>query len=154
VVHASTTTPVTVSGAAAWADTTLTATITPSSATSKVLVYCFQNMWVQNQTNGIAVTAIGAIRLVRGATTIWSGWNNGTGPIGLGLGPVMVSAIIDDINVYSQFSIGHLDSPATTSPTTYKTQGNNYASPSVAYFQPTGTTANGRSDIILMEIAA
>jgi len=154
VVHASTTTPVTVSGAAAWADTTLTATITPSLVSSKVLVFCYHQIWVQNQTNGTALTAIGAIRLVRGSTTVWSGWNNGTGPIGLGVTPQMVSAVIDNIDQYGQFSIGYLDSPASTAPTTYKTQCNNYASPSVIYCQPSGTTANGRSDIILMEIAA
>jgi hypothetical protein len=123
-------------------DTTLTANITPSSASSKVLV-----LFSQQYRSYRAADAQGVgIRLVRGATTItgygtsdnysaftWSGSTGGA--------------------EYRTVTSGnYLDSPATTSSTTYKIQAcvNNTASNGSFY----GQTGSAVSTIILMEIGA
>jgi hypothetical protein len=88
------------------ADTTLTATITPSSTSSKVLVIVNQNGVSKSAANaGNGVT----ISLLRGATVI-SYPAGGAGYTG--------TAIQNVVSVNATF----LDSPATTSATTYKTQ--------------------------------
>jgi hypothetical protein len=114
-------------------DTGLTATITPQSASSKVLV-CVEQNGLLKVTNDTSIT----LNLFRGATNIakigdeicatGSGATNGVGGNGITV----------------------LDEPATTSATTYKTQffsRNNSATVVVQH-------ASSRSTIILMEISA
>jgi hypothetical protein len=88
-------------------DSTLTATITPSSATSKVLVLVDQNGCFKNQNNsqnGLMLKLLrGATGLIDFATV--SGYTN--------------TALF---NNHGSNSCSYLDSPATTSATTYKTQ--------------------------------
>jgi hypothetical protein len=91
-------------------DTTLTATITPTSASSKILVLVTQH-FRKIRTSGIQGVGL---YLLRGASTIWDGtdqlsWHNFAG---------VTEIQFDDI-----FSVSYVDSPATTSSTTYKTQG-------------------------------
>jgi hypothetical protein len=120
-------------------DTGLTATITPSSASSKILVTISQPIF--NQVNAGSNVQIGAFaKILRGATTIWP------------------STTVDVQYIYIQsntaykelsgvWSYTYLDSPATTSATTYKTQ----------LAMDGGTTMNtntGGSTITLMEIGA
>lgn len=156
VVHASTTTEVAITGVTAWTDTTLTGTITPSSANSKVLILVSQFLYTDNTVNAAALGAIGVAKLVRGTTDIWLPWVNATGPVGVGSSITMVSATIDLIIGIGFQPIAYLDSPATTAATTYKTQGRAHTTNHRVIFQPSaaGGTSNGRSDIILMEIAA
>ena len=123
-------------------DTNLTASITPTLATSKVLVLVSQNMGVYRVTS----VAAAAMRLQRGATTVYdsSGTNNNSA---MKIGATGAS----EVYMTGNFAISFLDSPATTSSTTYKTQGrvqttSNSASVS---FQDGGT-----SSIILLEIGA
>ena len=126
-----TTTTSTSSSSATFIDTTLTATITPSSATSKVLVLVSQN--------GVAKTASGtgvSLTLVRGATTIST------------FG-VLASQGTDAYNETAG-GIGYLDAPATTSATTYKTRMNNYFATGTTYTQ----NNSAMSSIILLEIGA
>jgi hypothetical protein len=78
-----------------YSDTGLTVNITPSLNTSKVFVLC---SLAQNNTSGR-----GSFRLMRGATSIWDQWGN--------------QAQYADVH-----NIIYLDSPATTSSTTYKVQ--------------------------------
>jgi hypothetical protein len=94
-----------------FADTNLTATITPSSATSKVLVLVTHNGCAKS--GGNVDNSIG-LRLLRGATSI---------------------AVLSVADVYTGTTIAlnagaiaanYLDSPATTSATTYKTQWKNF----------------------------
>jgi hypothetical protein len=133
VVEASTTTA-TASTSTSLADTTLTATITPTSASSKVLIIVAQ--WFE-KTPGNVGAAVGTA-LLRGATQLNAG---GTGA-----------------NFYtdssSRFrccvSLLTLDSPATTSATTYKTQFNSNVAGQTVNAQPDGY----RSSIVLMEIGA
>jgi hypothetical protein len=91
-------------------DTTLTATITPTSASSTILVLVTQH-FRKIRTSGIQGVGL---YLLRGATTIWNGtdqlsWHNFAG---------VTEIQFDDI-----FSVSYVDSPSTTSATTYKTQG-------------------------------
>jgi hypothetical protein len=91
-------------------DTTLTATITPTLATSKVLILITQH-FRKSRTSGIQGAGIS---IFRGATNIWNGtdqlsWHNFAG--------------VTDIQFDDIFSVDYVDSPATTSATTYKTQG-------------------------------
>ena len=119
-----------------FADTGLTATITPSSATSKVLVIVSQNGCVKsagNSQNRIA------LRLMRGATNILSVGDY------FGYDGIATEVIGESI------SCNYLDSPATTSATTYKTQfmnPQNVASVSVQF------TSSHNSTITLLEIGA
>jgi hypothetical protein len=118
-----------------YADTGLTATITPSSATSKVLVIVAQNgVCKRNQNAGNGVV----LKLMRGATDI-SFFNNYVGFTGSAL----------DNNVGSS-GVTYLDAPATTSATTYKTQfKNDINNASVQVQQNTDM-----STITLLEIGA
>jgi hypothetical protein len=90
-----------------YTDTGLSASITPSSSSNKILVLTNNN---GNYVAGGSTDAGMRFRLLRGATSI---------------------AILDEVSVYLDAVTGHsgtsvstcyLDSPATTSSTTYKTQ--------------------------------
>lgn len=120
------------SSSSTYADTNLTATITPSSATSKILVM-YGISW--RKTSGAADNAVN-FRLFRNATNISQRTSMGYNG----------SAIFN----YGYVGSNILDTPATTSAITYKVQfasDNNTASVSV----------HGSADIstiILMEIGA
>ena len=131
VVSATTTTEV-VSATATFVDTTLTATITPQSASSKILVLVSQNS--NFKTGDTAMTE----RLMRGATAISTMVTNGG-----------LTSTVLDLN-FGSVSTCFLDSPATTSATTYKTQFNNVTALGNTVVQ----YANGMSTITLMEISA
>jgi hypothetical protein len=120
-------------------DTGLTASITPSSSTSKILVIADINGVGHDNTSGVV-----ACKLVRNATGILdfessAGWNNG--------------AIA--VNVVGSVSTNYLDSPSTTSSTTYKVQfcsGLNGARTFI--MGSSGGVGASTSTITLMEIAA
>jgi hypothetical protein len=117
-----------------YTDTGLSATITPAAATSKVLVLVSQNIYKDpNETP--------SIRLVRGATTLQRFDAN-----------VFVSGTAE---MAAYMPIAYLDSPSTTSATTYKTTFCSLANSAyVAVQQDYGFSQNGFSSIILMEIGA
>lgn len=122
-----------------YVDTGLTGSITPTSASSKILVIVNQSMGHYQATNAARLFEL---QLLRGAT------------------------MISDRDVYSYGAVGSntyfetgldgtqivLDSPATTSSTTYKTQAkmDSTANDTRLVFQQ----GSGKSSIILMEIAA
>lgn len=127
-----TTTTSTTNSTSTYADTTLTATITPSSATSKIAVFVSQTGCEKSAANsGNQIQ----LKLVRGATTLAETYSLYTGTALLLSGTIAISK---------------LDSPNTTSATTYKTQFNNPANAASAKVQADGAT----STIILMEIGA
>lgn len=118
-----------------YVDTGLTATITPTLTTSKVLVLVSQNGCFRsagNSSNAIV------LNLNRGATEIALISANG------------ISTNTALVQSGHTFSIGYLDAPATTSATTYKTQFKNYTNASSVQVQ----SEDPRSTIILMEIGA
>jgi len=132
VVYAGTSTAVT-SATTTYVDTGLTATITPSLSTSKVLVLGTINGVVKAGTNTSA-----QIQWLRGATQIarpsdYAGFTGDT-----------------STNDVGSVSINYLDSPATTSATTYKAQFNSFNNSSYAGVQDNGVL----STLVLMEIGA
>jgi hypothetical protein len=133
VVFASTTTLVD-NSTSTYADTGLTATITPSLSSSKVLVIV--NQGGLHKGNGNAGNAID-IKLLRGATT---------------LANFAKYELNTNTAMYLQGSTGtnYLDSPSTTSATTYKTQFMNPQNTSYVSVQRDSTF----SGITLLEIGA
>lgn len=121
-------------------DTTVTATITPTSATSKVLAIVSLEYYM-----GRAGADKGmAIRLMRDATNIF---NDGSGTVTSGY---LVVAGASTIAVSNRLAFSYLDSPATTSATTYKLQANTNPATNDFICQ----LSNAMSSIILMEIGA
>jgi hypothetical protein len=119
-----------------FADTGLTATITPSSATSKVLVIV--NQTGLRRVTGNAESAV-MVNLLRGATEIISEF--------AGLAGYTNSSLENRV---ATASISYQDSPNTTSATTYKTQFKNYQNANGVSVQASDST----SSITLMEIGA
>ena len=117
-----------------YGDTGLTATITPSSATSKVLVL------VTHLVSKTGQFTEGAIRLLRGATEILT----------IASANTLYNAVNTDLR-HSGVAANYLDSPSTTSATTYKTQSksNGATSAFVVNISSTGT-----STMTLIEIGA
>jgi hypothetical protein len=129
IVSAGTTTS-TSSSSSTLADTTLTATITPKSANNKIIVFFSQNSILKSGDTGCY------IQLQRGATSlgnydVWAGYTN--------------SSATNNVGSVA----GHyLDTPATTSAVTYKTQFAsvlNVASVTVQY-------GSAVSSMLLMEV--
>ena len=139
VIYADTTTATLIT-TATYADSTLSATITPSAVSSKVLVMVSQQAY--QYTNGNEALKSG-IKILRGATDIWTSTTDMIGSS---------DNNDNDPELYGQWSLIYLDSPSTTSATTYKTQGR----------PATATNGNriefqknsARSSMILMEIGA
>jgi hypothetical protein len=120
-------------GTSTYANTNLTATITPKFSTSKVLVLVNQNGVYadSNATSGVN------LKLVRDSTDLAT--------FGLGVGTHASGNLS-----FGSSSTCYLDSPATTSATVYKTQFARASAGQVFVQEGTGTV----STITLMEIAA
>lgn len=142
VVQATTTTVMT-STSTTFADSNLSGTITPSSASSKILVLVSQHLRIYrgSQFQG------GSWQLLRGASAILT-YNYATTQ-----GFMMIEANgASDTSLVQVGNMTYLDSPATTSATTYKTQiavGNTASS---GYMRAQGDSLT--STITLMEIGA
>jgi hypothetical protein len=118
-----------------YADTGLTATITPSATSSKILVLVNQAGVVKG--SGNAASACDLL-LLRGATGI-SSFSVGAGFTG-----------VSNNNYIGNCSSMYLDSPATTAATTYKTQFKNQAAADGVAVQ----ISSSMSNIVLLEISA
>ena len=94
-------------------DTGLSASITPSSTSSKILVLVTQQFYIYRA----ATFALGAIYLLRGSTEIFGG---GTYTPGTQIGGEIGGATSYQSRGF--FSCNYLDNPGTTSSVTYKTQ--------------------------------
>jgi len=137
VVTATTTTAVTVASTT-YTDGGLSASITPSSATSKVLVLAQQNLYV---TRDPADRAFAKAQLVRGASSLFASTYF--------FGTRSSSATREAVGT---FAITWLDSPSTTSATTYKVQ---IACVDTANFgEVKGQYGSSASSIVLLEIGA
>jgi hypothetical protein len=138
VVSATTTTSTSTSSGT-FQDSGLSVSITPSSASNKILVLASQTLGHYSASNDRSLTAI---QLVRNSTGIFthSSYN---------LGNLVDSASPSVFEVAYIMTINHLDSPATTSAVTYKTQ-IRCISATLINAQP----GSGTSSIIAMEIGA
>jgi hypothetical protein len=121
---------------ATYVDTGLTATITPLFASSKILVLIDQGGLRKGTNNALASVSVRALRgaTLLGEFSLYSGYTGTT--------------LYD--NIVASASACYLDSPNTTSATTYKTQ---LASP---FGAGSAIVQNNNTDstITLMEIAA
>lgn len=140
-----TTTTSTIVASTTFTDTNLSASITPSSTSSKILVMVTQSLYSYRD----STVAGGAARILRGSTEVVNGYGsnfNSTSWIDVGnrAGNYVVKGDI--------WSYQFLDSPNTTSSTTYKTQirANNTANAGSL----TANESSATGVIILMEIGA
>jgi hypothetical protein len=117
-------------------DTTITATITPTSASSKILVLVDAQAMIFRS----AGTVFTGWALLRGATNIYDRSNEGFIDLTVGTS--------SGIELGANSSLNYLDSPATTSATTYKVQAKCAFSASTLTFQRNSVP----SSITLMEI--
>jgi hypothetical protein len=129
----------------AWIDLTgMSVSITPSSASNKILIQ------ISISGSGVTGTNTAHFRLVRGSTVIYAGNTSGNRSSGF------ASCIDSDPNSTEHVSGNFLDSPSTTSSTTYKIQ---TWSNNTVYVNRTsndiddGTRSRGASTITVMEIA-
>ena len=136
VVNATYSTSVTIASTV-FAATGLTASITPTSATSKIIVFINQIVLIYRQ---YGATQSGDIKLYRGASQLalyeaisqWVGTNTTI-----------------DVRMGGSFSTVYVDSPNTTSSTTYSTQAACSVTAQSGYVAVNGSP----STITLMEIA-
>lgn len=126
------------SSSSTFADTGLTATITPTSATSKILVLVNQT-GCYKETNNTGIH----LRLLRGTATILLNFERNGG-----------FNLTTTNNQIGSCSVSYLDSPATTSATTYKTQFASGGNTATVYTQVNDGSVSPASTITLMEVAA
>lgn len=116
-----------------FSDTGLTATITPSATSSKILAFVMQNGSTKDTTNSIT------IKLLRGATNI--------------LETQQYTFYTNSADVFFGIvNLSYLDSPSSTSALTYKTQFCSPQSGSVTVNK--NGNATSLSTLVLMEIGA
>jgi hypothetical protein len=140
VVQASYSTEVVVASTS-YTDTGLTLSITPSSATSKVLVIVNQQFQLYRNSADVGY----GLQLLKGASSIFDQASPNAGDV--------YAQSVGQIALYGVTPLTYLDSPATTSSTTYKTQGklSTTANNAEVKFQQAST---GISTITLLEIGA
>ena len=124
VVQETTTTTVQVA-TATFTDTGLSTSITPNSSSNKILVTVYQPFNMRRDVAGVGL----GVRLVRDSTTIIEP------PIVSASGSPLTWWVSNSLSMWGTIQFTYLDSPATTSSTTYKTAG-----------RPYFTTNNGRVD--------
>jgi hypothetical protein len=124
-------------------DTGLSLSITPSSATSKVLVIVTQSIYMSRLDE---FSAFGH-NILRGSTTVY---NSGNGNLAQGY---RTGKPADNNNAFRYYATPtYLDSPATTSATTYKTQAAIFSTSNTGSI--TAQADNQTAVMILMEIGA
>jgi hypothetical protein len=136
VVGATTTTSTTIASTS-YTDTTITATITPTLATSKILVLINGAVFYRRDSFYQAV----GVKLVRASTDIYTNANASFTNVGSGA-----------VDIYFLAPIMYYDSPATTSATTYKIQAKVDATANSG--SSTWQHASTPSTITLLEIGA
>ena len=125
------------SSSSTFADTGLTASITPTSSSSKILVLVNQAGCGKDSNDTYLM-----LRLLRGSTTISDFERTGGGTASTAR------------NFMGSCSVCYLDSPATTSSTTYKTQLASSNNNAIVYTQLNNGGVTAMSTITLLEIAA
>ena len=123
-----------------YSDNGVSLAITPSATSSKVLVMV--NIGIQSHAN--AYNAGGSIKLLRGSTEIYT-------PMFPEIYGYYYSGS-SDANMFDRYPIMVVDSPNTTSATTYKTQHRSLNTSTTFKSQPSESGNQGTSYITLMEI--
>jgi len=122
-----------------YTDSNITANITPSATTSKVLAIVTMNFRADSSSGGEIIVSG---QLLRGATVIGTAGQ---------IGGYEISSTASFNNFYQSASYTYLDSPSTTSSTTYKIQ---VKINSTANGRTLRMQSNGPSSITLLEIGA
>jgi hypothetical protein len=132
--------------------TGLTASITPSSSSNKILIMIGINAGYEDDGT---TSRRGAFSIFKGNTNLITPTNSGSRIGG-------IVEIMENVHPYGSVNIGYafLDSPATTSSTTYSVHVKNHGGGNSAVYVNRGTddgdsniTVRGASTITLMEIA-
>jgi len=133
----------TVISSTTFTDSGLSVSITPTSATSKILVFVLQSVF----TSAGDRSALAGFQILRGSTVVWAGGSTTKDTYG-----ILGATASDYERLVTPLNLTYLDSPATTSSTTYKTQGavENTAAGADVRFQWQSVP----SQMILMEIGA
>jgi trimeric autotransporter adhesin len=127
-VVTATTTNITNTAGSGWIDVSgLSVTITPTSATSKILIVTSFGVI---SSSGSTVYFNGYVQLLRASTSLQSFFAGGYYPSGGGVNTA----------AYVPVSVQYVDSPATTSATTYKMQINNIIGSATFAANPSGTS--------------
>ena len=140
VVNATSTSAVTITSTT-YTDTGLTATITPTSASSKIIVLISQEAYILRASNFQGA----GFKIQRNGTDIYTPITDGTGPYDMYIAATGPTGV----ELATKFNINYVDSPASTSALTYKTQARPYLATNSGTLYIQGTQF-----IILMEIAA
>ena len=137
----------------AYVDTGLTANITPTSSSNKIMVIVSQYWHLERSTD----QARGAIRLLRGSTVIEQGSNTADGSEGGALGFSSANGP-GAIQITNRYNLVLVDSPSTTSQTTYHTEMANHQSGSSPIMtinkNLNNNGQNAKGYLTLMEIVA
>ena len=120
------------SSSTSYVDSGLSTSITPTSSSSKILVLISQQLMIA----GGSQSMIAYLNLVRGSTQVWESLNEAINTYDQGGSGVEMGTLL---------CLNYLDSPATTSSTTYKTQVKRSGGSEIRWRSAT---------ITLMEIAA
>ena len=136
----------------AYVDTGLSASITPSSSSNKIMVIVSQTWHIERSTD----QARGGIRLLRDSTVIDEGPNTADGSEGGGMG-VSTANGPSAVQTAGRYTLTMVDSPSTTSAITYKTQMANHqtgSSPTLTINKNLNNNGqNGKGYITLLEVA-
>ena len=135
------TAPASTSTSGSFTDTGLTATITPTRSDSKV--FCMVSLGSLSSPGGTST----GFRLVRGSTDIAM-------PDSTALQSGFTNVYVSEDSSLFSVNFNFLDSPATTSATTYKITWRNSSSTTyLGRFNGDATQYNGVSTLILMEVS-
>ena len=152
VVSAVSTTRVTSTDENNYTDTTLTASITPTSSSSKILVLINQSFYNFNT----GTYAYNGLKVLRDSTTIYTPNEGAPGGIqgAFDFGNAAAGNGANGYGAYGRASITLFDSPNTASSVTYKTTGRPYGVSTVVYQHAGNGLGGNESTITLMEVAA
>jgi hypothetical protein len=145
VVTATSTTETSIASTS-FVDTNLSVTITPTLATSKVMILISQNVYISS---GSEAYSSSGYRLMRDATSIFDASGLYKQAVGI-YGETLSNP--KNMTIVTYFPVSYLDSPSTTSATTYKTQMNMSSTAGSRY--SAAQNANSVSSIIALEIGA
>tara|TARA_R100000995_G_scaffold82910_1_gene57638 strand:- start:313 stop:891 length:579 start_codon:yes stop_codon:yes gene_type:complete len=160
VVTAEKTTQTSVNGTT-HADLGITATITPTSASSKILVEYNVNMYMYRSGSGM-YEANASIQVLRGSTVILVPYSLGNSPQSTGSGYGHADYFMSsgeggvEVGTFLRNRHGYklIDTPNTTSATTYKLQGAIGYGGYLYVNKTDGASQTPKSNIILTEVAA
>ena len=148
------TTTSTSSNSRSFQNSNLTANITPSSTSSKILIFVSQFMSVVSTTEDVAD---GGLRLMRDSTVILNAQDNGaidgSGSFGSRDFKVNAERGANNLNLQTTQTLVFLDSPSSTSALTYKTMYRSMRAGTTVTCQNSDTVNQRPSVIILQEVA-